>query len=277
MLGKLIKHEFAATWRVMLVLSLILVGVGISCLCCFAGLAAVIHNSPDYNSGALSFSVFSIVGFLLIASFAVFILVKIYLVIRYYKNLYTAEGYLTFTLPASTTQIISAKVIVGTLWTLLTMFLLVIDFFCALFGFGFAITEPTEIAALPSDLIDIVTFDQSMLLPLMVTIYILSAITTLLSYYFCITVGQLWRKHKILGAILCYVGLSIVIRIVTFFQQMFSGFSGGLLFGGLFLSNAEFAQTYLQSLIGNLVLSIVLGVLYFLGCVLITKKRVNLD
>lgn len=277
MLGKLIKHEFAATWRVMLVLSLILVGVGILFLCCFAGLAAMIHNAPDYNSGALSFSVFSIVGFLLIAALAVFILVKIYLIVRYYKNLYTAEGYLTFTLPASTTQIISAKVIVGSIWTLLTMFLLVIDFFCALFGFGLAVTDPSEIATIPSDMIDIVTFDQSAMLPLMITIYILSAIISLLSYYFCITVGQLWRKHKILGAILCYVGLSIALRIITFIQQLFSGFSGGLLFGGLFLSNEEFAQTYLHSLVGNLVLSIVLGVLYFLGSVLITKKKVNLD
>ncbi len=277
MLGKLIKHEFAATWRVMLILSLILVGIGIVLICTFGGLSVMLENTPDYNEGALTFTVFSLVMILFVATIAVFILAKVFLVIRYYRNLYTAEGYLTFTLPASTTQVITAKVIVGMVWTLLITFLLFFICFCGIFGFSLAIADPVDFPSMSSDLVEIVTFDNSIMFPLLVIIYLFSAITALLSYYFCITVGQLWAKHKILGAILCFVGLSIVTKIITWIGQMISGFSGGLLLNGLFMTSAEFSEMYVRALVGRLLLTLILGVLYFLGCVLITKKKVNLD
>lgn len=277
MLGKLIKHEFAATWRVMLILSLVLAGIGIVLICTFGGVSVMLENTPDYNEGALSLTLFSLLTLLFVATIAVFILTKVFLAIRYYRNLYTAEGYLTFTLPASATQIITAKVIVGIIWTLLITFLLLYTCFCAIFGFTLGVAEPVDFPSMSTDLVEILTFDNAILFPLLVTVYVLSTVTALLSYYFCITVGQLWAKHKILGAILCFIGLSVATKIITWIWQIVSGFSGGLLIDGLFMSSNEFSAMYVRTLVGRLILLLLLGVLYYLGCVLITKKKVNLD
>ena len=48
------------------------------------------------------------------------IAVTVCVAVRYYKNVYTDEGYLTNTLPVTARQIVISKLSVGILWSIIT-------------------------------------------------------------------------------------------------------------------------------------------------------------
>lgn len=278
MFGKLMKHEFAATWRIMLLLNAILLGVGMIgfVFMWFISMQYERNLFDDRFSWTGVYSWISFFVFFVIALVTINIIARVYLIVRYYKNLYTSEGYLTFTLPATTTGIISAKVLTGMIWSFLTFVFTAGAVLLAFAGLVASSAELEEIAEIPSEILEVLTLEESRLAPILIMVYVISAITSILVFYFCITVGQLWAKHKILGAVLCYVLVMIVNRIITFFMSLGTGFSGLFLFG-LGTTSDDFFRAYQRTLVGTLIYTIVLAVLYYLGCILITKKRVNLD
>lgn len=277
MFGKLLKHEFAATWRIMLLLNVILLGAGVTgfLFAWFYSMQAERVSRRNGFSWSGTYSLISFMLFFVIALVAVNLIARIFLIVRYYKNLYTAEGYLTFTLPATTTEIISAKILTGILWNGLTLLLTVGAVALTVSGFAISSSELAELADLPSDFFSAFSIDETQILPLLIFTYVVSALTSILMYYFCITVGQLWAKHKIIGAILCYVVIAFINRIFSFVLALGTGYSRAFLFalpyGGSYL------RTYQYTLIGTLVYTLVLAAIYYGGCVLVTQRRVNLD
>ena len=116
MLGKLLKHDFIAAWKVPVILDAALIVFGIMT-------AALIQAIPHMDSSlSMSLFTFSFFGSYYIGIIAANIVTLIFLVIRYYRNLYTAEGYLTFTLPVHTDLIVLSKVITGSVWMCLSYF-----------------------------------------------------------------------------------------------------------------------------------------------------------
>ena len=113
MLGKLLKYEIKAMGRVMLPLYAVMVFAA----CLFA------FNLRLNMSGVAKFIVdrFAIVtGFLFGAAvLAVFVVMVIIVIQRFYKNLLGTEGYLMFTLPARTHEHILSKAISSFLWILI--------------------------------------------------------------------------------------------------------------------------------------------------------------
>ena len=61
--------------------------------------------------------------------------VSIYIAVRFYKNLYTDEGYLMHTLPVTPRQLLVSKLTVGSLWSfLVTILTLWAVFLIMIFG-----------------------------------------------------------------------------------------------------------------------------------------------
>lgn len=113
MLGKLIKHEFRATGRIMLPLYLVLLA------------SAVGANAATRGLLETDFWFFDLLGSLLVmffflAIFGVFIESFVLMVQRFYKNLLQDEGYVMLTLPVSVHQHIWSKLIVSAVWFVLT-------------------------------------------------------------------------------------------------------------------------------------------------------------
>lgn len=93
MLGKLIKHEFKAVTNVMLLINgctLLLSLIG-----CLTFVSPLWELENDYIPMMAAFSVIVYYIAIIAISFAS----AIYLMLRFYKNLYTDEGYLMHTLP----------------------------------------------------------------------------------------------------------------------------------------------------------------------------------
>ena len=113
MLRKLLKHEFRATGRIMLPVIGILLATSVAA-----------NLSLRYLLGSNAWF-FSMLGILLLtafgfAIFGVFIVSFILMIQRFYKNLLQDEGYVMLTLPVSIHQHIWSKLIVSSVWFIVT-------------------------------------------------------------------------------------------------------------------------------------------------------------
>ena len=267
MLGKLLKHEMKATYRIMLLLNGIVLALSI--------IGHFVLGSAFLKNTMLSGLQASVLVFYILGVIAAYIVTTIYLLVRYYKNLYTTEGYLTFTLPVSTTAIINAKVINGFLWKLINTILSIASVFI-LMGTAMAKSEIkiNDIIMAFDEFTAMTGITLGSVIIYLILFILLTSLSGVLTFYFCITVGQLWQKHKVIGAILTYICIYIVNQIVSM----------GLLFGTGFMrfmansvSSEQVMSFYKRTILGSGITSFVLCVIFYLGCVFVTKKKVNLD
>ena len=101
MLKKLIKHEFKATYRFYVPVYIALAAL-VALACIF--LPVIDHFDVNELFLSITLPLGAIVGFLAI----VFTVLSpyIFICLRFYRSTATRDGYLTFTLPASTNQIL---------------------------------------------------------------------------------------------------------------------------------------------------------------------------
>ncbi len=271
MLSRLLKHEFTATWKVPVALDMLLIVLGIMG-------AITLGNLPSADdSVGLSIMMFLLTAVYYVGIIAANIVTMVYLVMRYYKNLYTSQGYLTFTLPVRTDQIITAKAISGSFWMLGCFVCTILSVVIASLGIISQINIPAQdFQEIFSELAKTTGFfSPSFMLTTIFTI-IVSAVAGVLSLYFCVTVGQLWAKHKILGAVLCYVAVYLFNQTVSTVTLFASGFFGVAERTGAEI-DATFAGVYNHMLLTLGIIVLIEAIIYYVTCLMITRKKVNLD
>lgn len=117
MFAKLLKREWKASFRLLSIMSLAALGVSV--------LEAVIlrmlltGNNSAFVSRT-SGTMISLLLFLTLAIVAYVIGVQIFLIVRFYKNKFSNEGYLTFTLPVSCDQIFLSSMVNMAIWTVIS-------------------------------------------------------------------------------------------------------------------------------------------------------------
>lgn len=267
MLTKLVKHEFISTWKVPVALDATLLVLGL--------LAHIGIRTLPYIKDSIGFLVimFLFAGVYYMGIIAANIVTMVFLVMRYYKNLYTAEGYLTFTLPVSTNSIINAKVITGYVWTLLCLISTGMSVLIALSGLlGMADIPYEELSEAADEFLSVFGAGSSAIIAI-VLLGLVSSLYNVLCLYVSVTVGQLWEKHKILGAVLSYVAIYVLNLIVSQIAMITSGFYN-------FMNDnldAVFSTMYTGMLHRTTIISGILAIVFYVACIMITKKKVNLD
>ena len=228
MFAKLLKHEFRATGKMMLLLSALALGMGAA----GAGVLRFLvycFSQPKAPEGVilvlLISGTFLMVGMFL-SLFAYLIGVEIYLLVRFYRNKFTDEGYLTFTLPASSHQIFASSYvhfIFSSLWASLVFFLSLI----ILLVFGTA-TEGLVSWAVLKEIgngFEEIFFIMRTAWNGSEWLYVINMVVSLFAgpmLVMCaITVGAVVaKKHKVLAAIGVYYGAGMAISAI---QGVFSG------------------------------------------------------
>ena len=112
MLGKLIKHEFRALSRFLLPIHILLL---VACLIGRFMFQAM--DTMDLPNVILIVSFVFLISIWIVVPCATSILI----VVRYYKSLYTDEGYLTLTLPATRGQLLFSKAFAAFVWSILDL------------------------------------------------------------------------------------------------------------------------------------------------------------
>ncbi len=217
MFAKLLKHEWKATRGVLGILTLCAIGVGVLELLAVWTLTGQSTGDMESNpfGSLLLVSLSAGMGLGYLALMLYVVAVQVILWHRFYKNKFTDEGYLTFTLPVKVTQIYWASLVNMFLWLLIACAVaLGIVVLVAAVGLG-------ELVSLDSilysweDLLGEITVS-----PLTIVLEAVDGIANL-AYFLvlplaCITGGAvLAKKHKILAAFGVYFGACVVRSIAS--------------------------------------------------------------
>ncbi len=219
MLGKLMKYEWKAIWRILLIINAFTFFVTL------LGMLAM-HLTVNDKTSLLSDDVLGIIVVLIFMLYYATIIgvsfaIIIYSGIRFYKNLYTDEGYLMHTLPVTKWQLIVSKLTIHSVAVLITQ-LLVLCSIGALFLplLSVLLEDPTISFRYMWN--EFVTFCNSELnfsiggfLFIFILATVVGTLNGVLTLYCSISLGQTFHKHKVMGSILCYVG-------IYFFMQTFN-------------------------------------------------------
>ena len=112
MVKKLFKHEFLAWLRIMGILWAVMLTV--------AAANRIFQCFENDSNAYIVVFVLSVVAFVLTLTVCMSIC-EIFGVVRFYKNLFTGEGYLSFTLPVTTSAHIWVKALTFAVMMLLTL------------------------------------------------------------------------------------------------------------------------------------------------------------
>ncbi len=261
MLSKLIKHEFKATARLLLPLYLILFVLTI---------VERIVLSFDLKGSLgviLGFATFAYV----VSIFAIAVVSFVIIILRFYKNLITDEGYLMFTLPVKPQQLINSKLLVSFVWNIVSILLILVSLFGVFItkdrfdlltdGFRMIITEMQK---------EFGTFKLTLLIIEFIILMILGLINNILILFVSIAVGQLFNGHKVLGSIIAYIGISTVLQIIVTIVFLILG----VVFHTTFEEPLAVPQIILPITIA---FTLVTNALYYIGTDVIFKKKLNLE
>ncbi len=285
MLGKLIKHEWKAVWKFLTIVNafmvcLTIIGVlGITIM----GNRISFDNSPWPAILLMLYIMLYVFGMM-----AVTYATLIYLGVHFYKSMYSSEGYLTHTLPATPLQLISSKLIVAVSWSWICGIIMIASIFvlcfCANAAAGYPITF-ADFSHLFRSLFTAMNTSDISILGLIIlygVIFLLGTISGITVVYAAVSLGQLFNKHRILSAVGIYFGFIMACQIIgTILGSILSFTATSISFNGYRSSIMTTAAN------GQLVVYLYSGFMFFWTVLLltgsllityfVTKKKLNLE
>lgn len=276
MLKKLLKYEIRATARLFLpIFGAIIV------LAILNNIFFNVRNIPDF-AAVLTMMVY------VILIIALFVLVFVVMIQRFYKNLLSDEGYLMFTLPVKTWQLITSKLIVSIMWLAICSAVTIFSVFVVAFSSEMIESIPMLLHEFSEFLARYVGISEVTLFFEFVLSMLVGTIGSVLMIYAAISIGHLVHKHRVLTAFGAYIGLSIVEQIITniYFTFVSRIYDSTILYGGYEPYQYGFgAYDFARELVGTmhmvmiptLIITMVFSVAYFLLTNYILSHRLNLE
>lgn len=230
MLGKLMKYEWRGL-RLPLTIMLAILG-GTTLLTCII----IFTINPKLDNVAAGFSMMSLILSVLLYYFGIIgcsVGTMLIIAIRFYKTTYTDQGYLTHTLPVESKTLLAAKtltsvlcyllMLAGVLATILIIIGAIYIHAMNISGYDRAYLD-RQIAELLSEMTVSFKKEYGISLGAFITFYIvfmivacISAIMTVLG---CVSLGQLYAKHRIIGAIIAYFVIIMVQQFISYLAML---------------------------------------------------------
>lgn len=285
MLGKLIKYEWKGLIKPLSILYLVLLGITI-----ITGLLILTIN-PDYDDVTIGLSVLFTMLSALIYYFGIIVCsigTMLIIAIRFYKTCYTDEAYLTHTLPVSTKQLLAAKTITSVLCHLLSMLvigasvvLLILVVVTHLINLGeipaaeLSAGFSEVFAELDREFANEMGISFSGYFIYLGVISLISSVCSIISILGCVSLGQLYTKHRILGAIIAYFVMTFILQMVAYLGMipMYTKIFAAEYTGETILMFDLLQPTLMITLAASVVIAIVMC---FINMHMMTK-RLNLE
>lgn len=280
MLGKLFKYDWKSFWKVPAAINIFLLII--------TAIGAISMASPLWKLDYDLINVLLVLSILFyyLALFAGSIAIFVYIAVRYYKNVYSDEGYLTNTLPVTPREIILSKMFVGAIWTIITsvviFFSVIILLICAAMSFGDAAEWAEIYQVFRTQVLPFFRNELGMSIGIFLLLTIVSMIVgtflSILMLYSSVSLGQLFTKHKVAGAVIWYIaqytilqfGTSIIMNI-----PLIGVFSSTNV--DVFFPDGTFG-TFIKAVLGSsIVLSAIVSVALFFITEYMLKKKLNLE
>lgn len=275
MLRKLLKYDFKSIIKLWFILSITVFALSFP-----IGYGMRVYNSPREIPLGLDISLQLGMTVLIFGLFAYVLLTGILIFKRFYKNFFTDEGYLTFTLPAQRKQLLFSKVLFGTISYSCTIFIFLatlINLICVSTNTPFITMNDIK------ELIDILNLQFGLgtgvsvlyivgLLLEIIALFVLANCISVVFLYLCITIASIIaKKNKVLTAVgIYYLSNSVLAFIIMIFSLF--GISSVLFWASELNDKQTNLFILLALLLIFLFLATILSVLYFIIYRLIDKK-----
>lgn len=290
MLKKLLKHDFRALSRTLFPLQIGVLSGGL--LATILTLLTIRLGGGVFESGATTGMLQGIVmgisvmtSILIAVAIAASAFVTLLLVcIHFYRSFLCDEGYLTFTLPVSTSKLLWSKLLTGMLWMLINAVVICVTILIfAVFGTSTTGIVNYEVLNAIKEFFSRILPEASqyMNVPLVtvetVIVGVLAFAAQVLEIYFAILVGgQIAKKHRILAAIGMYLLINMGVGMISSVFMSVVAFGEGI--WDIALNTASEVGTFFTSVFGWYgVLFAGLCVLFFFTSRSIMKKNLNLQ
>jgi hypothetical protein len=266
------KYEFQATGRILLPLNLIMLIVT------FLGRITIfVEHTVIPDDDTILDTLLTTFYFVMIIALGVVTLVI--LVRRFYKNLFTDEGYLSFTLPVSPLAHLNVKLFTAFAWDIIGSITFVLSILI--------LTADTELF---SDIMqawpNIVSTLETVGMPVgstaawLIAILLVGSLTTILSFYCAIVIGQMFNRHRVAAAVVTYVIIYIINQIIATVVMSISAISliddsYTYLVGSSQIQ--VLVQAYRGMLLASILISLVMGVIYYVVTYVLMSRKLNLE
>lgn len=271
MLGKLIKYDFKALNRFLLIIH------GFLMISVILG-RIFLTGRIDFDSIELNQTLLAVtftLYFLIFtaASFGTFIIIAI----RFYKNMYSDEGYLSHTLPVTRGQHMLSKMITGSVWALIDLVLLVLSAYILIATPYVTRAFNENKAAFLNEFGFETSANFQKFLIYMALLSVIGVISSVITIIASIIIGQLFGSHRILGAVVSYFGITTVISAVT---TIIFGVTG-ILTDTIATADAEGTFNFYKYIMEvaniSLILTVITSVILYIVSYLIFQKKLNLN
>ena len=269
MVKKLYKHEFLAWLRVLPIVYMITLSV-----------AAVHRIIQFFENDTVYYGIISgsAIFVYVIALLACIFTPIIFGITRFYKNLFTGEGYLSFTLPVTPGNHLWVKVLTAVVFSILSVLVCLVS--VVIITAGDVLTEIWKAAEyllkmIPEKYVGHLWGYCGEFL----TLLLISGFATYLFYYTCICIGQLFRKNRVLAAVGVYFGYYMINQVFSTVLGVGMAIleeSGAL--ENIYLWIGKYPiETIHIALGGSIAFSAVWVLVYWLICHTIIRKKLNLE
>lgn len=298
MIGKLVKYEFQATARLYLPLYLVMVVFAFLGRLSLWKMPWQMTSQGDLYNGSFSIGIYGGGGFwgevlAFLATMTLIIYVPVVLgslvvhfvitLQRFWKNLLGDEGYLTFTLPVTTGQILWSKAICAFVWGILTALMVLISVLILAWHPWFldVLRREWESGVTPEFRALIWQMAGNMippvLRPLLTVEFFINGFGQLFLLYAAMAIGHTVKRHKVLASLGAYavittvVGTAATLLIGAFLPVFAAGLDHQL---ELFMSTPdmlEFSRQVGSFLTGTWCVTLVLDLATSVGCFLLAR------
>lgn len=274
MLGKLFKHELWAMSRIMLPVMAVLVVL--------AGLSNVSVRYIDMvQSDFLSFVLVLFLVLFFLGVFAAAVVLIVVIVSRFYNNLLKDEGYLMFTLPVSTHELVWSKLLASLVWSVVSaLIMLALFWVTALHALNVASSAiqmnfELELGGLLRFLSEEFSITGGYLALMIVECVFAAVIGTFSSYllfYAAMSIGQSFANHKVLMSVVFFLLISFVVQLAVPFVSV----GIGEMYSNVNVDVTNFRTVLQLGMLTSIAVELVYAAILYFITNFFLKKKLNL-
>lgn len=212
MLGKLIKYDMKAIARIMVPLYAAFFVVSLGTKLVFELDSGDSPLTPVFQLASGLFTFLYVITIIGITAGCLIVIIM-----RFYRNFMTDEGYLAFTLPVSATAHLTSKILTAAIWVLFTVISIILSVALLLAGqIKAEVWQQFQLSFqnFSNEFGQQFGISGTAIWICIIALMLLSFLSTLITIYMCICVGQIFQGHRIIGAFAVYFGVYLIEQII---------------------------------------------------------------
>lgn len=211
MLGKLFVHEWKDTWKPLTVLNVAVLVLTV------IGMITIQNDiwSKANQNRFIAITMVMYILFYIVAVCALSMFTGVFFWYRFYKNLFTDQGYLMHTLPVTSHELVLSKGFVALIWQMVSLFVVMVSYACM--AFSLVASEGNSLMDVFAELLSEIDLGPKgvYLVVSMILMSVTAMIMSVLLGYASVSLGQLTKKHRLGASVAIYMGIYFVIQTAS--------------------------------------------------------------